>query len=532
MALFVQAEYLVAQVADLPAAKNDEQARLLSEAADLLRRAIRADPHSGLLHRYLAEVQGLNGDFEGALVSVRRAVRLAPMDCRSHALEGFLRMDSDRPQTAAGPLQSSIRCGLPQPEQRQAWSALFELHRDQGEEAQAVATLDAWTKSLPEDLAARRTQAEYLWFIGRADGARDATVGALLAGSEDRRLAELLSLYFHGRPDEEANVLLAVVERFPLVHHRIRLVQCLRYSGRPDLALGQLRYVPRGEKVGKRSPADLKPWLYFEMHRRQEALEVLRGLAPSADGILLRARILAKEGDWATASQSLIAAGDTFAFAPGALINFSLDLLEEAGRYAEAMNLLASREAERLGDRAILIRAVRMLKKLGRDEEARVRLKEAIRGIEEGREEGLAREHSSRHHQIRAESESELISLLLLLQWIEDEVDTEASRAALDAVLRLRPSHPHALNARAYEAVRANRDLEEAQEWILQAVDQRPFSGAFVDTLAWLRFRQGEFEEARVLIERALHYAPGNSELLEHQRQIWERLAGEQNAGR
>jgi tetratricopeptide (TPR) repeat protein len=261
------------------------------------------------------------------------------------------------------------------------------------------------------------------------------------------------------------------------------------------------------------------------MHRPAEALAALEETEQSPDSVLLRARILARVGEWEAALQLMIDVGDDLDFPPGAFIRLSLDQLEGSGRHSEALSLLASPEAGRLGERGLLLRAIRLLKELGRVEDARARISEAIRAVSEARSEALLTEHRSAHHSIRREAEAELIGLLLLLQWVEDGLDPRASRAALDEVLRLQPGNAHALNALAYEEVRAGRNLDQAEVWIHEALAQRPFSGAFVDTLAWLRFRQGALDEAQDLIERALRYAPRNPELLEHQAQIEQALA-------
>jgi len=157
---------------------------------------------------------------------------------------------------------------------------------------------------------------------------------------------------------------------------------------------------------------------------------------------------------------------------------------------------------------------------MGLLEEASLEIERGIQGIEEGLVSALTSSPRSEHHGLRAQAESELIRLLLLLQWVEDGVDDAAAEEALDRVLLLQPDHPFALNARAYSVIRSSGDLDQAEEWILNAVSHRPFSGALVDTLAWLRFQQGELLEAKELIERALHYAPGQEELLEHRDEI------------
>jgi tetratricopeptide (TPR) repeat protein len=520
LSLFTQAQFLVATSVDLSPLDESERSAALSQAVELLRDAIKSDPHAGVLYRYLAEAQGLLGDFRAALVSVQRATQLEPSDCRAHALQGFIRLDSSRPDQAVSSLVESLRCGLPAGEQRQVWLALFEFYRDQSRETEAIEVLGGWIESLPDDSKAHWSKANYLWSVGRADAARDVAVAALLAGDESQKLARLVSRYFQHRPAQEAAVLLTVIAKFPLPHHRVRLVQCLRSSGRPDLALDHLRYIPDSQSVGSYEVGSLRSWLLFEMHQRDESLESLQGDSLEPIDTLLRAKILSVRGQWDEASQLLVAEGQRVVFPPGSLIRFSLDLLEEQHRYEEAIALLSTPEARRLGGLSFLVRRAGFLKKMGLRDEASLEIGQGIERIEEGLAIALSSSPRSEHHGIRAQAESELIRLLLLLQWVEDGVDDAAAEEALDRVLHLQPDHPFALNARAYSVIRSSGDLDQAEKWILNAVSHRPFSGALVDTLAWLRFQQGELLEAKELIQRALHYAPGEEELLEHQDKI------------
>ncbi|MCO4772591.1 MAG: tetratricopeptide repeat protein, partial [Deltaproteobacteria bacterium] len=42
-----------------------------------------------------------------------------------------------------------------------------------------------------------------------------------------------------------------------------------------------------------------------------------------------------------------------------------------------------------------------------------------------------------------------------------------------------------------------------------------------VDSMGWLRFRQGRLDDAAALLEKANRFAPGDPELLEHLGQVY-----------
>jgi len=79
--------------------------------------------------------------------------------------------------------------------------------------------------------------------------------------------------------------------------------------------------------------------------------------------------------------------------------------------------------------------------------------------------------------------------------------------------------HPHAdviMNYLAYMWAVANVRLDEAAKLAQQAVKQHPRSGAYIDTLGWVRYRQQRFEESLDLLLRARARMPDDPTVLEH----------------
>lgn len=81
-------------------------------------------------------------------------------------------------------------------------------------------------------------------------------------------------------------------------------------------------------------------------------------------------------------------------------------------------------------------------------------------------------------------------------QWPAAETDF---RAALD----LRPDQPQVLNYLGYSLVERGEKLEEALTMIEKAVAIQPQSGAIVDSLGWVLFQMGQYEDAVVHLENA-----------------------------
>lgn len=86
-------------------------------------------------------------------------------------------------------------------------------------------------------------------------------------------------------------------------------------------------------------------------------------------------------------------------------------------------------------------------------------------------------------------------------QWDRAEADF---RHALD----LNPDHPQVLNYLGYAMVEKNINLEEALGMIERAVAARPDSGYIVDSLGWVLYRVGRYDEAVEHMERAAELMP------------------------
>jgi tetratricopeptide (TPR) repeat protein len=80
----------------------------------------------------------------------------------------------------------------------------------------------------------------------------------------------------------------------------------------------------------------------------------------------------------------------------------------------------------------------------------------------------------------------------------------EKRYAPARAKVDLNPADPHYNNALAWICARSNRRLDEALAAAEKAVSARPTEAAYLDTLAEVKFRLGDIEDAISLEERAL----------------------------
>jgi tetratricopeptide (TPR) repeat protein len=94
-------------------------------------------------------------------------------------------------------------------------------------------------------------------------------------------------------------------------------------------------------------------------------------------------------------------------------------------------------------------------------------------------------------------------------QWERAEVDFLRA-------LELEPDQPLVLNYLGYSWVELGMHLDRAREMIEKAVDQRPSDGYIVDSLGWVLYQLGDFDEAARHLERAAELRPNDPIILDH----------------
>lgn len=94
-------------------------------------------------------------------------------------------------------------------------------------------------------------------------------------------------------------------------------------------------------------------------------------------------------------------------------------------------------------------------------------------------------------------------------QWDKAEQDFQQA-------LTLQPDQPLVLNYLAYSWADQGVRLDEAHEMIERAVAQRPTDGYIVDSLGWVLYRKGRFEDAVRQLERAIELQPNDPVINDH----------------
>ena len=96
-----------------------------------------------------------------------------------------------------------------------------------------------------------------------------------------------------------------------------------------------------------------------------------------------------------------------------------------------------------------------------------------------------------------------------LKQWPSAEQDFKQA-------LALSKDNPMVLNALGYSWADRGKNLQEALKMLKSAVRQRSHEGYIVDSLGWVYYRLGAYDDAVFFLERAVELAPGDPVINDH----------------
>ncbi|HEX4792977.1 MAG TPA: tetratricopeptide repeat protein [Humisphaera sp.] len=112
---------------------------------------------------------------------------------------------------------------------------------------------------------------------------------------------------------------------------------------------------------------------------------------------------------------------------------------------------------------------------------------------------------------------------------------TQTSEQILSDVLKLDPTHAGACNDLGYSWADQGKNLRQAESLIRQAIKSEPHNASFLDSMGWVLYKLGRFDEARGFLDRAIgNKAAGAPEpdpvVLDHHGDLLYRLGDRQGA--
>jgi tetratricopeptide (TPR) repeat protein len=104
------------------------------------------------------------------------------------------------------------------------------------------------------------------------------------------------------------------------------------------------------------------------------------------------------------------------------------------------------------------------------------------------------------------------------------------SIAAMKQVIVLEPEHANALNYLGYTYADLGINLEEAENLVQKALTLKPDDGYITDSLGWVYYKQGRYQEALTLLLKAAELVADDPVVLEHVGDAYRKLGDKSKA--
>ncbi len=100
----------------------------------------------------------------------------------------------------------------------------------------------------------------------------------------------------------------------------------------------------------------------------------------------------------------------------------------------------------------------------------------------------------------------------------------------MKTVIRLDPKHANAMNYLGYTYAELGENLDEAERLIKEALVHKPNDGYITDSLGWVYYKKGRYEEALTYLKKAAELAPEDPTILEHVGDVYLKLGDKSSA--
>lgn len=112
-----------------------------------------------------------------------------------------------------------------------------------------------------------------------------------------------------------------------------------------------------------------------------------------------------------------------------------------------------------------------------------------------------------------------------LLGVIYDELgEKKKAISAMKESLELNPENSNALNYLGYTYAEMGQNLDEAEVLIKKAIEIEPANAYFIDSLGWVQYKRGDYEEALATLKKAVSIVKDDAVILEHYALTLEKL--------
>ena len=135
--------------------------------------------------------------------------------------------------------------------------------------------------------------------------------------------------------------------------------------------------------------------------------------------------------------------------------------------------------------------------------------------------------------QINSKSNKEFVSdfYAIMGDILHEKGKSTEAYAAYDSCLQWKPNNISCLNNYAYFLSEEDKDLDKAERMSKKTIDEEPENPTYLDTYAWILFKQQHYEETQKYIDKVLELSPSpDATLLEHAGDIYSKTGNTKEA--
>lgn len=377
---------------------------------------------------------------------------------------------------------------------------------------EAAAVLEQVAQQAPQDALLREQLGALYLRAGNADAGEAKLRESLALDPSRTDAADLLieRLRATGRPDEALGLLESLVQRTPDQQvHRLQLAEQYLARGRGEDAVELLLPLAHGGELGWKGQLLLVD-LLARVDRTDEAWALVQELLDNGfDGPLvlrMAGEIAQDRDDLATAEQLLTRAvraqDDDVEALVGLLLVRSRRVPALVGGPGTA-ELSDHDEFARLLDRAAQLAEPNSLRQnyvVGALMRRAGRMQRSIPLLE-------------RALQLAPQDDGVLYDLAVARESLRDY---RGAAAALEELVRLKPDDAHVLNFYGYLLADQGWELQRAEALITRALAQEPDNPAYLDSLGWVWYRLGRYDDALGKLVDASNRLQDDPTILEH----------------
>lgn len=497
------------------------------QALALHREAIMLNQESAALHAALAELMIQDNDEAGALEVLDEGVRKAAKPGLLHRLRGDLyrRRAIGTTDLNAGAvyarqaLNDLEKAHAEEPEDPALWHAMGELHIRLREWEEGIRFLEKVRSATPDNLQAKERLAGAYETLGRLEDAAGVLEDmAVLQPTNPRLFMALASLYERMEKVESAILNYQLASRLgtpdPLAFLKLAVLQM---ETSPSEAASALR---EGLALLPDNPRLLEVLGYVEFNRKAYASAVKAFEQARA------ALVKDAAGDPTPNLELYLALAYYFDGHLPKLEAALPRLLDSGSDILEAFTQFVFQD----DDRERVMTLIPLLEHIAEHDDAPgilLALVAYLHSFTESYEQAVYW-FDRTYEQVAGTDEEESILTARFYFWYaaahERVEQIDRAEELFYRCLELDPENAEAHNYMAYMWAEKGIYLDRAETYVLIALEAHPDSGAFIDTLGWIYYQQGRYEEAYDELRRAADIIPDDPTILDHLGDVYFKL--------